>query len=352
MPKILVCLVCLFWMATAVAKSERGVPVKVAKTQQQEIYQRVPLTGTVTAAQVARISVAVSGLVDGIFVEEGSQVAKGDRLLTLDSDLVKLQASSASAKTNQMRWAWQDAKRRLKEAKALASNIAVTTVRDLESEIAQDEALLQQAQAEQGYQQALLQRHQVKAPFAGVINSKSTELGEWVVPGQGVFELVSMDQPRIDFKVAEDYLQAIGPRATIEYHFSAYPEKQFNSDVGTIVPISDPLARTFLIRVPIKEMDDKIIPGMSVSARMKVPTGRQGVVVSRDAILRTPDGRTIVWVLNREADQLTVTENTVITGVQSDGMVEIVNGLTAGLEVVVEGNEALQRGQRVNLTHD
>ena len=85
---------------------------------------------------------------------------------------------------------------------------------------------------------------------------------------------------------------------------------------------------------------------------MKVPTGRTGVVVSRDAILRTPDGRTVVWLLEKENDGFVVRETTVVTGVQSDGMIEIVEGLTPGLDVVVKGNEALQRGQRVYLTHD
>lgn len=352
MPNILVYLACLFWTASAWAETDRGVPVKAAQTQQQEIYQRIPLTGTVTAARVARISVEVSGLVDNIFVEEGSRVAKGDPLLSLDNNLVKLQSASASAKANQLRWAWQDAKRRLKEAKALARNIAESTVRDIESEIAQDEALLQQAQAELGYQQALLKRHQVVAPFAGVIYAKTAERGEWVVPGQSVLELVSLDRPRIDFKLAEDYLQVMGPNASIEYYFSAYPGQRYQSNVGTVVPVSDPLARTFLIRVPIENHQDKVIPGLSVSAEMKVPTGRTGVVVSRDAILRTPDGRTVVWLPEKENDGFVVRETTVVTGVQSDGMIEIVEGLTPGLDVVVKGNEALQRGQRVYLTHD
>ena len=342
------------------AAVEKGAPVKVAQAHMQSIYQRVPLTGTVTSSRVARISVAVGGLVDQIMVEEGSEVAKGDMLLALDSDLVELQAQSAAAKTLQLNNAWQDAQRRLREAKALASNIAESTVRDLESEIAQDQALLQQAQADQGYQQAVLKRHKVTAPFAGVISAKLTELGEWVVPGQGVLELVSLEQVRIDFKVAEDYLEKIGPGATIRYSLNARPQQSYEAPVGTVVPVSDPGARTFLLRVPIDNKEHTMIPGLSVTAQMKVPTGREGVVVPRDAILRTPDGRVVVWVLDSGSDTPsespsaahTVAEKTVVTGVTYDGLVEIKQGLDDGVDIVIEGNESLQRGQKVYIVND
>jgi len=67
------------------------------------------------------------------------------------------------------------------------------------------------------------------------------------------------------------------------------------------------------------------------------------VVVPRDAILRFPDGRIVVWTVSDGV----VSENLVSTGLSFDSMVEVKRGLGAGATVVVEGNEALQSGQQV-----
>ncbi len=88
---------------------------------------------------------------------------------------------------------------------------------------------------------------------------------------------------------------------------------------------------------------------MSVRAVMKLATGRRGLVVPRDAIIRFPDGRVVVWVIDDSADGPTAREQPVSTGLTFDSLVEIREGLETGAVVVTKGNEALQNGQRVHL---
>ena len=71
--------------------------------------------------------------------------------------------------------------------------------------------------------------------------------------------------------------------------------------------------------------------------------------MSRDALLRHPDGRTTVWVVDGDDEQLSVSERLVRTGLAFDGQVVVRSGLDAGQRVVVEGNEALQQGQGVTI---
>jgi multidrug efflux pump subunit AcrA (membrane-fusion protein) len=92
-----------------------------------------------------------------------------------------------------------------------------------------------------------------------------------------------------------------------------------------------------------------MLPGMSVTASLKLATGRRGVAVPRDAIIRFPDGRVVVWVVESGADGPTAREQPVSTGLAFDSMVEIRHGLDAGAVVVTRGNEALQNGQRISL---
>ncbi len=333
------------------AESQRGAPVQVDVAQQQPILKQIQLTGTITSPLVSSLSAATSGLVKTVHAEEGTHVAKGDVLLTLDAELVEQQLLAAEASMAQASNANTDAQRRLTEARTLApkQSISESAVRDLEAELAQDGAALQKAQAEAGYQRALLKRHTLKAPFAGVISSKLTEQGEWVQPGESVFTLVATQNLRIDFAVAEDYLAQIAADTAVSYTLNADPEQQRHGRVGTIVPVTDPNGRTFLLRVPVENQSAVITPGMSVQASMRVPTGRDGVVVPRDATLRYPDGRVSVWTVDMDADNPVVTEHQVRTGLAFDGLIEIREGLQPGATIVVQGNEALQNGQRVSI---
>lgn len=112
----------------------------------------------------------------------------------------------------------------------------------------------------------------------------------------------------------------------------------------------DPAARTFLLRVLPQDDAPALVPGMSVKADVQVPAGRDGVVVSRDAIVRYPDGRSVVWVIVEADGITTVGEKRVQQGLQFGGLVEILSGLEGNERVVVRGNEALRAGQPVRIT--
>jgi membrane fusion protein (multidrug efflux system) len=338
-----------FTSALAATPPGEGVPVRVDLVREQAIQRLVQLTGTVTSEQSARLSASTGGLVTVLHVDAGSIVAAGDVLLELDSELAQWQWKSSQASADAARIALADARRRLDEARSLAPqrSIAETVVHDIAAEAAEDEAALQRAEAEAGYRKGILERHLLHAPFAGVVSAKHTELGEWVNPGEPVLELVATQELRIDFSVAEDYLAAIGPDTAVSYTLGANAGEAREGEVATVVPVTDPGARTFLLRVRALQRDPRMTPGMSARAVLKLDAGRRGLTIPRDATLKFPDGRVVVWVAESGDDGPVATEKRVDIGLVFDGRVEVIEGLEAGDRVVVQGNEALQNGQRV-----
>lgn len=357
------CSVTLGSLVATYSHAADPAPVVVSRVELQPVFQEIQLTGTVTSAKAANLSPATAGLVSTLLVEEGDYVAAGDALLELDKELVQLQWQSSNAQVQEASVALADAQRRLQEAKTLAAqkNIAATTVKDREAEVATNKAALVHAQATADYQRALLQRHTLRAPFTGVIAERSAELGEWVAPGQGVLSLVATDTLRLDFSVAETYLAKIERNAEVAFTIAGQPDLVYQGHVQTVVPVTDPNARTFLLRVALTESADKkpvnasshklaasgLLPGMSVQAKLSVATGTDGIVVPRDALLRYPDGRTVVWQLVEGDAGLSVAEKQVQVGLSHQGYLEIKSGLSAGAEVVVRGNEGLHHGQLV-----
>ena len=207
----------------------------------------------------------------------------------------------------------------------------------------------QRAEAEASYTKGILDRHQLRAPFSGVVSAKESELGEWVTPGQAVLTLVATQALRMDFPISEDYLAEVTLDTPVSYNLGNNSRNAQPGAITTVVPVTNPGARSFLLHVEPKKPDPYMIPGMSARAQLTLTTGRTGLTVPRDAILNYPDGRVVVWVVEDSASGPRVKETQIVTGVVFDGNVEVIEGLTAAAKVVVQGNEALQNGQRVKL---
>ncbi|NIP73877.1 MAG: efflux RND transporter periplasmic adaptor subunit, partial [Gammaproteobacteria bacterium] len=217
-------------------------------------------------------------------------------------------------------------------------------------EVRIEAAALERLKARAERQAERVARHELAAPFAGVVSRKLTAPGEWVAPGTAVAELVAMEGLRLDFQAPQAYYPRIDTETPVRVSLETIADSPLPARVTATIPVSDPQARTFTVRVHLARDDVPITPGMSANAVLRLATGREGVVVPRDALIRYPDGRVTVWVA-READGETmVSERQVTTGLTFAGRVEVRSGLEAGARVVTRGNEALTEGQPVRVT--
>ena len=324
-------------------------PVVVTVVDTGPVLEEVPLAGTVTSPQFARVSAAVSGQVANVLVDSGTQVDAGDELVRLDDEIAQLELRSARAAVLQAEAQLVDSRRRAAEARRLGeqNSIAATEVESRAAQVKIDEATLARLEADADRQAALLARHTVRAPFAGVIRSKLTEAGAWVTPGLPVVELVATDGLRFDFQAPQEYLSRVGPESVLLVRDGK--QELVRAAIETVVPVADPTARTFLLRASA-HAGAGLVPGMSARGVLQLQSGRQNVLIPRDALVRYPDGRTTVWLVEGTDDAASAIERQVQTGIVAAGRVEIRGGLSGGERVVVRGNEVLQNGQEVSVT--
>ncbi|MGD2054646.1 MAG: efflux RND transporter periplasmic adaptor subunit [Gammaproteobacteria bacterium] len=338
-------------VGTAFAAADRSPLVIVSTAQSDTVIKQVPLSGTITSARSAQLSSEISGLVEKVNVEVGDSVQTGAVLIELDREIEQFTLEALRAATAQSQAELVDAKRRYQDAKRLRQqkSISENELRLLAAEVEVDAATLKQKQAEERRQQARVDRHTLRAPFSGVISDRRTETGEWIEPGNPVMTLVAVDDLRIEMRVPQEFYNRIDRNSSISVTLDALPEREFEGTIDAIVPVSDASSRTFLIHVTVDAGEGILTPGMSAHGQLRLSTGRQGVVVSRDAILRYPDGRITVWVINPDSEPPTVAEKRVSTGHSFDGLITIREGLKAGEVIVVRGNESLQEGQQVRV---
>lgn len=328
-----------------------GPAVIVAESRMQAVVEALRVSGSVTAPRAARLSPAVAGKVAALRVDIGSRVAEGAVLVELDAELARIELEVAQAGVSQASEALADARRREADGRRLASSrsIAASAYEALQSEVRADTALLRQREAERRAAQARLERHVLRAPFDGVVSAKLTELGEWIAPGDEALALVAERGLWVDLQVPQAYFPRLAPGMAVQLRLDALPGTAVEGRIERIVPVSDATARSFLLRVGVAGDDLPMTPGMSASAVLRLDAGRERVVVARDALLRHADGRVTVWAVEEADAQARVVERVVQPGLGFDGLVEIVDGLDAGVRVVVEGNESLRQGQAVTV---
>jgi len=337
-------------LTAALGNALAAAPVEVARSELRPVVQIVTVSGTVTSPQSAVLSPSIAGLVEATLVDAGDHVEKGSILVTLDSELARLTLERSIAEETQARISLDDARRRLAEAEDVGPKrgIAETEIKSLRAEVTRDEAALKAAAAAALQQDSVVRRHEVRAPFTGVVSRRLAQVGEWVNPGDGLVELVATSGLRFDFRVPQTYYARLDTDTRVDLTLDAVPDDVVPGRVQAIVPVKDPEARTFLLRV-VTDAQHRlpVTPGMSTRAAIRVDAGREAVVVPRDAVLLYPDGRKTVWVVEREEGNAIVHERRVQAGLEFDGFVEIQSGLEAGLDIVTRGNEALRDGEVV-----
>lgn len=336
---------CLLIASPALA----AVPVRVVLPAPADFGEQFQLTGTLTADRAAGLSPRVDGLVKSVKVDAGARVAAGELLLQLDDAvarhaLARARAGAAEAEANA-----GEAERLLAEGRRLAADkfIPASQVGTLEARLEQARAALASARAAVAEQDELVRRHALPAPFDGVVAARHAEAGEWVQRGDTVLELVATDRVRLDLQVPQERFAALAGEAKVEVFPDALPGVALPARVEARVPVTDPQARTFLLRLRVDDAEGRLLPGTSARAVVSLPATEPALAVPRDALLRQPDGGYSLFVAQPEGEGFVARQRTVRVLRDRGSRVAIAEGLAEGDRVVVRGNEALRDGQAI-----
>ncbi|SEI08543.1 RND family efflux transporter, MFP subunit [Rheinheimera pacifica] len=332
-------------------QAQEQVPVRVAMPQEQGLSEQLVLSGSLTAQQDASLSSRTAGLVAELLVDAGSTVKKGQPLLKLDTALAQHELAQRQAALSAAQVLQTERLRLVTEAEKLTEQqlFPQTELSLRRAALAEADAMLQQAKAEQQQQQEIVARHTLTAPFAGVIAQRTTDVGEWVALGTPVLQLVSLAPLLLDVQVPQEYFAALSALRRIEVRADMLPAEKLSAKLLATVPVGSSSARSFLARLEVTDGQQVLLPGTSASATFYFERDDATVlVVPPDALLRHPDGNFSLFAIR---DNKAYRHN-VTLGRSSEQGVEILSGLPKGQAVVVRGNETLRDGQAVRVLSD
>lgn len=344
-------LFCLSVLLSTV-QAQENIVVDIVKPKISGNNQIFVFSGTITAKKQSMLSPRVDGLVNEVSVDSGSKVSKGDVLLELDTVIIQKQLNQIKVNVTKAMIERDEAQRVVIEAERLISNKHIP-----QNELARRKANLELKKAEvlaikasQETMEETLRRHQLIAPFSGVISHKMTEAGEWVSRGEAVLELVGLNDIRLDVNVPQEHFSALKKETVVRVISDAYPNQSIAGKIQAIVPVSDAQLRAFLVRVAIDNSELSLMPGTSAVAQFEVQRANNHLLIPRDALLNNPDGSVSVFIIENDKAYRRKVE----LGRTMDNGVNIVKGIDVDDQVVIRGNEVLydQQPVRINQIRD
>jgi RND family efflux transporter MFP subunit len=221
-------------------------------------------------------------------------------------------------------------------------------------QIAQAAAQVNVQQATVDRLQDQLEKHTIIARFPGYVTVEHTEVGQWVKQGDPVAEVAALDEVEIVAQVVEQYVPHIRPNMEVNVEIPALAGHSFRGLVAAIVPQADVQARTFPVKVRVKNelSDDGPLVKSGMYARVLLPTGRseRAMLVSKDALV-LGGLQPVVFVMDAppNAKSGKVAPVPVRIGTAVGNLIQVTGNLKPGQHVVVQGNERLQPGQEVHI---
>ncbi len=320
--------------------------VVVVPVEARDFEERIAASGELIAVDEAEIAAEVDGRITALLVDEGEAVAEGTPLLSIDPERRELERADARAQVAEFVTGLREAKREYDRlAKLHARGAASVSQLDAaQTDLAAAESRLRAGEARLGVAERALRDATVKAPFGGVVARRAVSRGEYVRPGQVLFELVALDPIEVEFHLTESDSSrvALGQRVSVEV--APYPDETFEARVSMISPTIDARSRTLRVKALLPNPDERLRPGLFARSDLGVAQRRGVPMIPEEAILQRAEGP-IVYVL---VDDSRVVRRRVTTGRHRGSEVVVVEGLEPDEWVLTRGHTNLLDGSVVN----
>ena len=352
---------------------ENVVKVKTIEASSTSLNGVESYSGTIEENGGVSLSFPVGGTVKQLNVAEGRAVGSGQLIAVLDATTLGNLVSASSATVGQAQAAVGQARAGLAQAeksaaqaldaykrmKQLHDNGSLPEIKWVEvqtqyqqaqdavnlvrQQVSQAEAAVQSAKAQKNISLKNLHDTRLYAPSEGYISKKLVEVGQNVAPGQPVAMLVNIRQVKVKINVTEDDIAKIQVGQEFRFTVSSLSGQTFTARVTEKGVAADPITRSYEVKALAENANQKLLPGMVCDVYVQSSSNASVIALPANIIQIDIDNRPFVWtVVNGVARKTNVT-----LGESVGNNIHIVGGLSSKDKVIIEGQQKVSNGMKV-----
>ena len=352
-----------------------AVEIQVATVTQiypSQTFTVLNASGYVVPQRKAALASKITGRLIWLGVEEGNRVKKDQLVARLESEDVTAAKSQAVANAEAARSNLDQARAELEDAtlnfnrhKELIKRgvIARATYDTARARHEKAVAAAEGAEANVRASRAALEAANVsveytsiRAPFDAIVLTKNADIGDIVTPigaaanaKAAVVTIADMDSLQVEADVSESNLGRIKAGQPCEILLDAFPESRFRGRVYMIVPTADRTKATVMVKIRFVDKDPRILPEMSAKvaflSRPVTEEDQKPRTALNQAALVDRKGKKIVLLVKENK----AFETSVNLGPQIGDMVEVLDGVKAGEQIVLNPPHRLKNGGRIKV---
>jgi membrane fusion protein (multidrug efflux system) len=318
--------------------------VSAEPAREDKWQPRITAVGTLISVNGIDVTPQVAGIVKELYFDSGQNVEKGTKLAQLDTDtemadLRNFQAQLANAEATLERNQKVFKKGYLSQAELDTAQ----TQRDILS------ASIERIKA-------LIAQKTIYAPWAGRLGLRQVDVGEYVSPGKSIVWLQSLEPIYVDFPVPEEQFRLIEDGQTVEAELPAYPGQVFTGKIVSRAAKMSETSRSITVRGEFPNPEHKLLPGMYAAVTVLTGEPEAVVTIPQTAVTYSLYGNSVFVVVpakqqqaNGGSQELEVERRFVKAGEVREGRVSIGEGIKAGEQVVVAGQNKIAPGTKVRI---
>ncbi|RMQ43279.1 Secretion protein HlyD [Pseudomonas cichorii] len=335
-----------------------AVPVRVAPVTQGDFPIYYKALGTVTATNTINVRSRVAGELVKIHFQEGQMVKAGDMLAEIDPRpyQVALQQAEGTLATNQA--LLKNAQLDVQRYRGLFAedSIAKQTLDTAESLVNQYQGTIKSNQAAVAEARLNMDFTRIKAPIAGRVGLKQLDVGNLVAANDTTaLVVITQTQPiSVNFTLPEKDLSAVisryrsADKLPVEAWDRGDLKLQATGVLASLDNQIDVATGTLKFKARFENRDEVLFPNQFVNVRLRADTLKQAVLVPTAAVQFGTNG-TFVYALDGDRK---VKVNLLKTGPSDETSTVVLEGLSAGSQVVLEGTDRLRDGAEVEVVSD
>jgi multidrug efflux system membrane fusion protein len=331
--------------------NKMAYPVSVAPLSKRQVKYNVTAPGSLEAFQQVQITARVAGAVDRVGFVEGQTVKQGDLLVTIETERYQVAVGQAKAAVDKAKAQERAAEAALaRRTQAVAQHpglVAGEEVETYETSVATTKADVAAAQENVHVADLNLRDAYVRAPFSGVIQSRTVQAGQYLSPGSVLATLLQREPMLVRFGVTEQDAPRL--KAAMVANLKLRESTNvYTAKILLVAEAADPMTRLVPVTAQVDDTSHQywLRPGAFCEVSVPVGDARPAFVVPSISVQPTATGNVVYTIDDKNLAHLKGVSLGMYT---PEGGVEITKGLVDGELLVVEGFEALSEGAPVNI---